>query len=301
MNKDHNFVSAIIYCRNNEAEVENMINRVYRQFRDKFKDFEIICVNDDSEDGTAKKIEDVGNQLESVVITTINMSYYQGVENAMRAGIDLAIGDFAYEFDSCIFDYEDSKIIDVYSKCLEGYDIVSLVPNKQKFSSFVFYKIFNKYSNINQAITSERFRILSRRAINRINDLNTIIPYRKALYAQSGLNTAKIEYQQNVVLQVGNKDVAVTSLLLFTKLGSVISISLCLLMTFASLMLTIYTVVVFFTENPIAGWTTTMLFLSISFSLLFLLVSILIKYISVVVELLLKKQEYVIRGIVKNK
>ena len=61
----------------------------------------------------------------------------------------------------------------------------------------------------------------------------------------------------------------------------------------------IYTIVIFFSKNPVQGWTTTMLFLSFGFFGMFSLMTIAIKYLDVLVEMLFKKKNYLIEGIEK--
>lgn len=44
-------------------------------------------------------------------------------------------------------------------------------------------------------MSTESFRVLSRRVINRIDSMNKTIPYRKVVYANCGLKTDNIKYQ----------------------------------------------------------------------------------------------------------
>ena len=59
------------------------------------------------------------------MVNIIHMSFFHGLESAMNAGRDLAIGDFIYEFDTAYVDYPSELIMEVYDKLLEGNDIVS--------------------------------------------------------------------------------------------------------------------------------------------------------------------------------
>ena len=43
----------------------------------------------------------------------------------MNAGVDLAIGDFVFEFDTVCMDYKTELLMQVYRRSLEGFDIVS--------------------------------------------------------------------------------------------------------------------------------------------------------------------------------
>ena len=162
-NKEKNFISAVIYVYNKENEIEQTLTKINNILKKNFNKYEIICVNDASTDKSVEKVQNFAQKLDNEVLTVVNMSYYQGIELSVNAGVDLAIGDFVYEFDNVIDDYDDTKIIEVYNKCLEGYDIVSATSKSSvNKSSSIFYKIFNKFSDVKQEIHTETFRILSR-------------------------------------------------------------------------------------------------------------------------------------------
>ena len=113
----------------------------------------------------------------------------------MNAGLDLAIGDFVFEFDTVFVDYTPEDIMAVYDQALEGFDMVSASPDcKMRRTSRMFYQILDRFSDTPYSMTSERFRILSRRVINRVMSMNNDIPYRKAVYSHCGLKTKNIVY-----------------------------------------------------------------------------------------------------------
>jgi len=180
VNKEKNFVSAVIYVNNNEDTLKNWLEKINKALKENFNKYEIICVNDASRDQSVNVIKKIANKVKEQKISIINMSYYHGVELAMSAGDDLAIGDFVYEFDNISDDFDIKVIREVYNKCLEGYDIVSASSNRNKTnSSKIFYNLFNKSAKLQYKLQTETFRILSRRAINRVNSINNNITYRK--------------------------------------------------------------------------------------------------------------------------
>ena len=226
----------------------------------------------------------------------------------MNAGIDLSIGDFVFEFDNTNLDFEKEEIMKVYRRALQGYDIVSAVPDcKERFTSRIFYKVFDRFTSLSYKMHTENFRILSRRVINRIASMNKTIPYRKALYASQGLKTDAIIYKSNSrYLEKTDKqerkyrfELAVDSLILFTELGYRFSIMMTAIMMVMSAIMVVYSLVIFATANPVAGWTTTILFLSIAFFGLFGILTIIIKYLQLVVNLIFKKKHYSFEGIEK--
>ena len=147
-NKEKSFVSAVVYVHNNESLVDTFCNSLCIILDSNFEKYEMIFVNDGCTDNSVKKIKEFASKNKNVVTSIINMSIYQGIELAMNAGVDLAIGDFVFEFDSIAVDYEKQKIMEVYYHSLKGYDIVSASPkNSVHITSKIFYAIFNRFSS----------------------------------------------------------------------------------------------------------------------------------------------------------
>ncbi|OUQ68464.1 glycosyl transferase family 2 [Eubacterium sp. An11] len=306
--KEKNFVSAVIYVHNAENRIEKFLRTIIEVMEDNFEHSEIICVNDCSEDCSSDVIKKVSALASTTSVSIINMSYFHGVENAMNAGVDLSIGDFVFEFDNTYLDFAPSVIMDIYYRSLQGYDIVSASSNRrERVSSKLFYKVFEKYTDLSYEMTTESFRVLSRRVINRISSMNKTIPYRKAVYANCGLMTDNIKYNKiNSIQETLDKrekkfrsGLAVDSLILFTNMGYSFAKTMTVLMMFMSMIMIIYSVVIYATSNPVAGWTTTVLFLSIAFFGLFGILTIIIKYLQLCIDLVFKKKHYSFENIEK--
>lgn len=308
---EKNFVSAVVYVRNHENEVDLFLRGLAETLRENFEKFEIIFINDCSTDKSIEIIKNVSIELKGMTISIINLSYFQGLEAAMIAGVDLAIGDFVFEFDSPLVDYDFSEVMRIYHHSLKGFDIVSASPDTgEKFTSRLFYSLFRKYSKNSVHLNTERFRVLSRRSINRINIVSASIPYRKAIYYNCGLKTSNLKYTPLRALTVAfngqqrdeRLELAVNSLLLFTNLGMKVALYMAVLMLSTSLFMLGYTVYVYTVfDRVVEGWTTMMLFISISFTGVFSLLAILNKYVSLILCLQRSKQNYVFEFIEKLK
>ena len=304
-NKENNFISAVLYIHNNANSIKTFISKINAVFRENFKKYEIVCVNDCSDDNSVEIIRECGGNLEGGAIILVNTGFYQGLESAMLAGVDYAAGDFVFEFDTLDSDYEATTIMDVYHHCINGCDIVGASSStKLRKSSQMFYALFNRFSHVQYKIKTESFRILSRRAINRINQMSLTIPYRKAIYANCGLKYENITYKSIPGTQAIHKlnsayrqGIAFDSLIIFTNLAYKISLILTFLMICFSVFSGVYTLIVYLNGNPVAGWTTTMLMLSFGFFGIFGILSIIIKYLSVIINLIFKKTKYVIGSI----
>ena len=294
INKEKNFVSAVVYVHNAEQRIENFLKNLINVMETNFEHSEIICVNDCSEDDSIGKIKNVSSIATTTSVSVINMSYFHGLELAMNAGADMSIGDFVFEFDNTFMDYDIDMIMKVYNRTLEGYDIVSASSNKsQKMSSAIFYKVFDMFTDLSYKMRTESFRILSRRVINRISSMNKTIPYRKAIYANCGLKTDNLVYEINK--NVRNKEdkrekkyrtrLATDSLILFTEVGYKFAKLMTGLMMLMSLFMIAYSLVVYVTAHPVEGWTTTIMFLSVAFFGIFGILTVIIKYLQILVDL----------------
>lgn len=310
MNKEKNFLSAVLYVRNDEAAVGGTLASLNAVLRDNFEKYEIIVVNDCSADGSLPAIRAFCASLPPVGkpnITLLNMGYFQGLEQSMNAGTDIAIGDFVFEFDSAVADYDPALVMQCYAHLLTGYDIVSASPKGGgRLSSKLFYGVFNRFSGGPTKLGTEAFRILSRRAINRIRSLNKSIPYRKAVYKNCGLRTDDIVYTPTAQTRRADRandrirrDTALDAIILFTDVAYRVSFWISLAMMGVTIAIGAYVVAVFFTGNPVSGWTTTMLFLAVAFFGLFLILAFVLKYLSVLKDLAFKKLSYAIESIQK--
>jgi len=309
--KENNFVSAVIYLREGGEETYSghFLNMVNTTLAENFKKYEIICVNDGADETVVEEIHKFKSEHKEVIVSMIRMGFRHGLEASMNAGIDLSIGDFVFEFDSCYVDYDRTLIMDVYRKALEGFDIVAATPpqRQSRLSSRLFYGIYNAFSDSNIKLMTERFQIISRRAVNRVSAYSKTIPYRKAVYASSGLNIYNMEYSTTDVQMSGVKsddeekgNTAIDSLILFTNLAYKVSVTISILMAVFMIAAGTYTVVAYFgADKPIEGWAPIMGLIAAAFLAIFIILTIIIKYLDVLLRLVFRKQKYLISSIEK--
>jgi dolichol-phosphate mannosyltransferase len=231
------------------------------------------------------------------------MSRHQGLELSMNAGVDLAIGDLIFEFDAIDATFDEELMMNAFNKSLAGHDIVSAVPRKvHGLFSRLFYRVYAWGGG--GEIGREGFRVVSRRALNRIKAASRYIPYRKALYAQSGLAAEKVYYNDNAHGRKGysgeRMSLALESLILFTGTVQKISLFISLFFAFLALGIGVYIVTVYFgARRPIEGWTPIMGFLVLGFFGLFLLFSFVFEYLSVILNTVFIRQRYMVESIEK--
>ncbi len=301
------FISIVIYLHNAAAYLKFFLDTVLPVYEKNFEQFELVCVDDACSDGTVETLKSYveAKQIKAMV-SVVHMGFFHGLEGAMNAGRDIAIGDFVYEFDDIFVDYEPEVIMEVYHKLIEGNDIVAASSKgKLRLTSRVFYSLYNRTSRGKGKIGPETFRIVSRRAINRIKSMGQYIPYRKAVYMNCGLNTSTICYNsKDVNVRIKNKTVAserttlaLDSFIYFTNALERISAIMCGIFLFLTMGMGIYIAFdIFNGTNTVEGWLSTMAF---GFFGVFALLTIILKYLSVLLNLIFRQQRYLVSDIEK--
>ncbi|MDO4303752.1 MAG: glycosyltransferase [Bacillota bacterium] len=308
--KEKKFISLVIYLHNAAEYLKHFLDVVVPVFESNFEQFEIVCVDDDCQDGTVDKLKEyVELHQWKAMVNVVHMSYFQGLESAMNAGRDIAIGDFVYEFDDIFVDYDPAVIMETYYKLLSGNDIVAASSKgKMRFTSKLFYSLYNKTSRGNGKIGPETFRIISRRAINRIKSMGQYIPYRKAVYTNCGLKAATVYYDsKDTTVRLKNKTVtserttlALDSFIYFTNVLERISAIICGIFLLFTVAMVFYIISDMFNKTkPVEGWLSTMGFLALGFFGVFALLTIILKYLSVMLNLIFKHQKYLVSDIEK--
>ena len=304
------FISIVIYLHNAASYLKFFLDTILPVYEENFEQFELVCVDDACSDGTVETLKSYveAKQIKAMV-SVVHMGFFHGLEGAMNAGRDIAIGDFVYEFDDIFVDYEPEVIMEVYHKLIEGNDIVAASSKgKLRLTSRVFYSLYNRTSRGKGKIGPETFRIVSRRAINRIKSMGQYIPYRKAVYMNCGLNTATISYHsKDVNVRIKNKTVAaerttlaLDSFIYFTNALERISAIVCGIFLLLTVGMGIYIVSdILSGTSTVEGWLSTMSFLAFGFFGVFALLTIILKYLSVLLNLIFRQQRYLVSDIEK--
>ena len=309
MAKVGQFVSVVAYVHNDSSKIEKFIETVLKCCDDKFKQFEVIFVDDCSTDNSVELIrEHFKVNPVDYIVSIIRMGRYHGMETAMNAGRDMAIGDYVYEFDDLFVDFEPEVIIRAYDKCTEGNDIVTVSTDVPiRLTSKLFYKVFNRAISSNGKIGQDSFRLLSRRGINRVTSMDVNIPYRKAIYLGSGLSTAQIAYKSTegtrpprINGRQERIDLALDSFIYFTNIFERVTLAIMSCFGLISVFAIIYAIwsrTMGYHEGT--GWLSAMLFISVGFVGIFAMLAIVVKYLSVLLELVFKNQKYLIANVEK--
>ena len=153
--KDPTFVSAVVRVAEKPDVVREALLLLDQFLYGKFKAYEMVVVNDTESDHVRRAITDIKGELRGVVVV-LEMAYHQGVETAMLAGLDRAMGDFVYEIDDARIDYPIEILDEMYSTARSGYDVVAAVPQNLPIRLNAFYWVCNRLSSFSPPLGYER-------------------------------------------------------------------------------------------------------------------------------------------------
>jgi len=195
---DSPFVSIVLPAHNEGANIEPMYQSLIRVFETEVLSvFEIIFVDDGSSDDTAEIVEKLSTKDARVKLIQLFRNF--GHQNALSAGIAHASGDVIITMD-CDLQHPPEIIKEMLAKYREGNDVVYTVRrNRQKgtlknIASSVFYKLFNKMTNLNINSNSSDFRLISRKVADCLSSMKEKNRFLRGMTPWIGGRSAFIEY-----------------------------------------------------------------------------------------------------------
>lgn len=161
-------LSAVVPVYNESYLIEELVKRVKENIKLITEDFEVILVDDGSQDQTWKLIEFESKSDKR--IKGIKFSRNFGHHYAITAGLHNAKGDLVVVMDGDLQDRPE-VIPDLYRKAQEGYDVV-FVSRRNRPEAFIyllfqrlFYFMLRKLSGINFDSSQANFSIINRKVV----------------------------------------------------------------------------------------------------------------------------------------
>jgi len=193
-------LSIVLSFRNEEGNIKELIERINTSLNI-LKDwsYEIIFVNDDSTDNSEKILLDLQKDNP---IKIINMSRNFGVDPCVIAGFRHAKGDAVVYLHTDLQDPPE-LIPKLVKKFEEGNDVVHTVRTKRhgesKFRMFITkiaYHIIHYLSDLNLPIQAGDYKLISRKALDKILMQNEFRPYVRGLSVWVGYKQTFVHYER---------------------------------------------------------------------------------------------------------
>jgi len=121
-------ISLVIPVYNESGNIQQLIHQINKAFEDQYFEYEIIIVDDGSDDETAIKVI----ELDDPKVCLIQLKRNYGQSPAIKAGIDYATGDYIGTIDGDLQN-DPSDLIEMFHILQnEPFDVVTGIRKKRK-------------------------------------------------------------------------------------------------------------------------------------------------------------------------
>ena len=270
-------------------------------------DHELLFVDDGSRDATWAEIQKAAETNPHVV--GVHFSRNFGKEAAMFAGLEQARGDCCVVID-CDLQHPPEKIVEMYRLWEQGYEVIEGIKEDRgeetglhKFAANSFYSLISSATGLNMASSSD-FKLLDRKVVDTLNRMPERNVFFRALSFWVGFKRTEVSYRVRE-RTAGESKWSTRALIKYAinNIGSFSSAPLHIITLLGVLMLG--TAVVFgvvalvqkITGQALGGFTTVILLLLFSSSLIMISLGIIGYYIARIYEELKGRPRYIISQI----
>ena len=186
-------LSIIVPCKNEEGNVKGIYEKVNNTLKN--IKYELIYINDGSDDNTLEVLRDVyANDMLHVKVLSFSRNFRK--EAAMLAGMEHASGEY-----TCIIDgdlQQNPKYLIEMMEFLDNnkdYDEVAMTMSSRKkenkimvFCKNIFYKLIDSLSDIHFENAASDFRMFRTNVKDAIISLKEINRFLKGIFSYVGFN-----------------------------------------------------------------------------------------------------------------
>lgn len=200
MNRDRQVCSVVIPVFDEGENLELLHRRLSRVLQHLCEDYEIILVDDGSRDNSLQVIMRLRKSNPRVKVISFSRNF--GHQMAITAGIDYSSGDAVIVMDADLQDPPE-VISQLIEKWKEGYDTVYAIresrkdPISKRAIAFVFYRLFNRMSEVDVPVDAGDFRLMSRRVVDILRTMPERNRYLRGLASWVGFSQASISYARD--------------------------------------------------------------------------------------------------------
>ena len=274
-------------------------------------DFELLFIDDGSKDATWENITRVAEKNSHVV--GVHFSRNFGKEAAMFAGLEKATGDCCVVLD-CDLQHPPEKIVEMYRLWEDGYEVVEGIKEDRgeesglhKFAANSFYGLISRATGMDMSSSSD-FKLLDRKVVDTLNSLPERNVFFRALSFWVGYRKATVYYSVRERTE-GESKWSTKSLIKYaiTNIGSFSSAPLHMVtvlgltMLMVAIVFSIISLVQKLTGQALGGFTTVILLLLFSSSIIMISLGIVGYYIARIYDEIKGRPRYIISKMVGEK
>ena len=303
-------LSVVFSFRNEEGNIKELVDRINISLEKLTNwNYELIFVNDDSTDNSESILL---NLQKKYPIRIINMSRNFGVDPCVLAGFRNAKGDAIVYLHTDLQDPPEI-IPDLIKKHEEGFDVVHTIRTKRKGESKfrmlvtrIAYLLINILSDIKLPIESGDYKLISRKALDKILNQKEFRPYVRGLSVWVGFKQTFYKYERQArgsgkskmpLLSKGPVTDFITGITSYSLKPLYIGIFFGFLSIIISLLLIIYALYLKFNNLAIPGSTSIIIAISFFSGILLFTLGVIGIYLARIFEQTKGRDQYVIKEI----
>lgn len=194
-------LSIIIPCFNEEAVLDLIFKRLNSAITAaNLNDYEVIFVNDGSQDKTAEIIKGIIKKNNH--FKALHFSRNFGHQAALLAGLRYCQGEAAFLLDADLQDPPE-LLGEFIKKHQQGYEVVYGIRKNRKENIFkracycFYYRLLHFFADINIPVDSGDFCLIGRKIIDLIISLKENNKFLRGLRSWAGFSQIGIEYQRH--------------------------------------------------------------------------------------------------------
>lgn len=199
--KPHDLVSVVVPVYNESAVLDAFHERTSAALANiPDADYEIIYVDDGSADDSFEQLSRIARADGQTRVIRFSRNF--GHQIAITAGLDYARGDCAAIIDSDLQDPPE-VIASMVAKWREGYDVVYGVRSKRHgegrmklYTASAFYRLLHSMIKIDIPVNVGDFRLMSRRAVNELQQLREKDRFVRGLVSWIGFRQTGVYYER---------------------------------------------------------------------------------------------------------
>ena len=300
-------LSVILPSYNEETMIPIAAETISRILDEAAIPFELLFVDDGSRDGTWEQIQAASAANKRVV--GVHFSRNFGKEAAMFAGLEQARGDCCAVLD-CDLQHPPEKLVEMYRLWEQGFEVVEGIKEDRgeetgfhRFAARSFYGLISRATGMNMADSSD-FKLLDRKVVDTLNRMPERNVFFRALSFWVGFKRATVTYRVQE-RTAGESKWSTRSLIKYAinNIGSFSSAPLHIItvlgvvMLITALVFTVVALVQKFTGQALGGFTTVIILLLFSSSLIMISLGIIGYYLARVYEELKGRPRYIVSQI----
>ena len=193
-------ISVVLSFRNEEEVLPELIRRVVGVLSKEPEDYEIIFVNDDSNDRSLELL--MAARTENPQMKIVNTSRRFGMVECILAGIEYATGDAIIYLDTDLQDPPE-VIPELLEKWRDGADVVYTVRTKRKGENPLkmwltkqAYRVIGSVSEVDLPVDAGNFRLITREIRDHLLQLDEAEPYLRGLVRWIGFRQEPVYYER---------------------------------------------------------------------------------------------------------